>query len=180
MYTTPPAVAGNLYTQQVTVCWSKASRGMPEAELRAQCPPAFALSAAQLAQLAAENTYVTVILQEPGYTPKAAVVEHRPFLDKLAWGAVAVKFPKHAEGVVRYAYSWLHVGAPDRSNRPPLTCPIRLEDLVRVTYNGRSSWPDGQWRYEQTVFNVVLTEQPTPTMFLAAPARAITDLADLW
>jgi hypothetical protein len=82
-----------------------------------------------------------------------SVVEHRPFQEKLDWGAVAVKFPRQAEGVVRYTYSWLHVGAPDRSERPPLTCPIHPEELVRVTCNGRSAWPDGQWRYEQTAVN---------------------------
>ena len=180
MYTTPPAIAGNLYTQKVTVYWSKASRGMPEADLRAKCSSAFALTAAHLAQLAGENTFSAVLMREPGFESQGSVAEYLTFQDKLDWGAVAVKFPKNAEGVVRYTYSWLHVGAPDRSERPSLACPIRPEELVRVEYNGRSSWPDGQWRYEQTVFNVVLTERPTLEMFLAPPARMVTDLADLW
>jgi hypothetical protein len=180
MYTTPAAIAGAIYTQKVTVYWSKTSRGMPAADLRAKCPPAFALTDDQLAQLATENTYVVILMQEPGFAPQVAVTEHLTFQDKLDWGAVAVKFPKHAEGVVRYTYSWLHMGAPDRSGRPSLACPIRPEELVRVEYNGRSSWPDGQWRYEQTVFNIVLTARPTLAMFMAPPARVVTDLADLW
>lgn len=180
MYTTPQAIAGNIYTQKVTVYWSKAARGMPAADMRAKCPSAFALTAAQLAQLAAEHAHVAVLMQEPTFTPQVVVSTHPSFQDKLEWGAVTVKFPKNAECVVRYTYSWLATGAPDRSERPPIVCPIRPGELVRVEYNGRSSWPDGQWRYEQTVLNVVLTERQNIDMFLASPARAVTDLADLW
>ena len=79
----------------------------------------------------------------------------------------------------QYTYSTIHVGAPDRTPRPPLVCPLGLDELVRVAYNGRFSSPMGEWRYEHTIFNFILTERLAPEMFLAERVRQIEDLADL-
>ena len=69
--------------------------------------------------------------------------------------------------------------APDRTPRPPLVCPLGPDELVRVAYNGRFSSPMGEWRYEHTIFNFILTERLAPEMFLAERVRQIEDLADL-
>jgi hypothetical protein len=181
MYTTPKPILGALYAQKVTIYWSKAGRGMPDAGRRAHCPPAFVLSAGELTQLARTNTYSSIVMWErSAYAPEQTVETHFSFYDPHDWGAVAVKFPHNEGAVVRYTYSRVNVGAPDRSHRPPLSCPLGLDEVVRVTYNGRASWPLGAWRYEHTTFNFVLTERPTLEMFLAEPVRQITDLADLW
>lgn len=180
MYTTPTTIPGLLYAQQVTIYWSKTGRGMPEAGQRARCPLAFALSAGDLAHLARANTYSSIVMWgRSAYRPEQSVETHFRYYDPYDWGAVAVKFPHNEGAIVRYTYSTFHVGAPDRTPRPPLACPLGPDELVRVAYNGRFSSPLGEWRYEHTVFSFILTERPAPEMFLAEPVRQIEDLADL-
>lgn len=180
MYTTPKGIAGLLYAQKVVISWTKRSRGMPAANLRAQCPLAFPLTDAELTRLASKDTYSAILMREPNFTPERAIETHFAFYDPHDWGAVAVKFPHNTTAIVRYTYSNFDVGAPDRMPRPPVTCPLGLDELVRVEYNGRTAWKGDQWRYTHTIFAFVLTEQPTTTLFMTEPARWLVDLADLW
>jgi hypothetical protein len=180
MYSTPSGIAALLYAQRVTISWTKRSRGVSGANVRARCPHVFALTDVGLKQLASNNTYSSVLMREPNFTPEISIEPHFTFLDAHDWGAVAVKFPHNNSAIVRYTYSTFDVGAPDRSPRPPISCPLGLDELVRVEYNGRTARKGDEWRYTHTIFTFVLTEHPTATMFLAEPARRLVDLADLW
>jgi len=180
MYSTPSGISGLLYAQKVIITWTKRSRGVHGANLRARCAHAFALGDVEFTRLASSNTYSSVLMREPNFSPEPSIEMHFAFFDPHDWGAVAVKFPYNRSAIVRYTYSTFDVGAPDRSPRPPISCPLGPDELVRVEYNGRTAHKGDEWRYTHTIFSFVLTEQPTPTMFLAEPARRLVDLADLW
>ncbi len=49
-----------------------------------------------------------------------------------------------------------------------------------MKFNNRSTGPWGEWWYHLYGCNILRTDSPSAEMFLAEPAHAIVDLADLW
>ncbi len=169
-----------IYAQVVSVFWTKASRGMPNAALRNSCAISYIVPERNLEALATGERYSSITLHEhDNFRPRQSIEAYRT-MGKLDWGAVAVKHLNHDEALVRYQYASFLVGAPERGMRPPITCHIEQGQLVRVEHNGRfSEFGDG-WNYVRKVYNFVSTDVPTPTMFLAKPTHYLKDLAVLF
>ena len=88
-------------------------------------------------------------------------------------------FHNNDQVVVRIKHeSWQ--GAPNHSHQPAVKYELALDKLLRVKYNYRESWPEGEWSYHLSVFNILRTDTPSGEMFLAEPAKCIGDLAELW
>ena len=170
----------NVFVQRIMIFWTKESRGEPLASPRNLCPKSFELSATELERMVAERCYSEIVMREQDdFKPSQSI--QKPFpLDKLQWPSVSVKFPQNKGAIVRYEYSHVIGGAPDRSQRPAIVNELTLNKLVRVEFNGRSSWPCGEWYYQLQVFNILQTDKPSRIMFVAEPEKQISDLADLW
>jgi hypothetical protein len=168
-----------IYIQRVMIDWTAQSRGMPGAAKRNRCKISFPLADAEIQTLSAGEGYSNVVMREhDDFIPSQNIEAFRQKPGKPDVGALSIKrMPRKM--VVRYQYSWLHVGAPDRSHRPAITCEIKPGELARVEYNGRFSFPAGDWWYHYVIFNVVYTDQLAAESFLAEPNHHIRDMADL-
>lgn len=172
-------MSSNVFVQAITTFWTKASRGAPQAATRAQLPDAFALADIHLEQLLAGECYAQVIIHErDGFEPRSSVETFSPYY-RWRWRGVSIQFHNNDKVVVRYKHEpWQ--GAPDRSHQPVVKYELAPDKLLRVKYNYRESWPEGEWSYHLSVFNILRTESPSVEMFLAEPAKCIIDLAELW
>jgi hypothetical protein len=168
-----------LYIQRVIVIWTKESRGMPGAELRNRCPQNFRLSNVECHALTNEG-YILVIMREVDKFVPAHSIELYKQESKKELPAVTIRQPKNVTPVVKYEYNTYLVGAPDRSNRPAISCEVKPGELIRVKYNGRFSEPSNEWYYQLNVSNIVFANQVKPEMFMAKPDHVIEDMADLF
>lgn len=173
-------MSDRVFVQQVKVFWSKASRGAPLSTARNLCPDAFALSPTELAALVAGDCYSSVVMREQDrFSPNRTI---GAFSDgeRFQWPCVSVKFLNNQVPVVRYAYESRVEGAPNRLGRPPIVHQLTAGKLLQIQFNSRDSWPTGEWHYQLTTFNILLTETPSAEIFLASPDKTISDLEDLW
>jgi len=173
-------MSGKVFLQQVKVFWSKASRGAPLSTARNLCPEAFALSATELDALIAGDCYSDVVMRERDTFSPVRTIAPVSNRNRFQWPSVSVIFLNNQVPVVRYAYQSSVEGAPSRSGRPPIVHPLAAGRLLQIRFNGRDSWPTGEWHYQQTVFNILLTDAPSAEMFLATPEKCIDDIEDLW
>jgi hypothetical protein len=171
-------VAPSLYFQQVTIWWTKASRGMPQAAVRAQLPQCFPLSAAEIAALGAQGgIHAVTMREEEGFVPRADV-QSLPDKARLTVGAVTVE--TEDSGVhLRYRYTPM-VGAPDRSKRPPIEFMVASGQRARIIYNGRFSGYSIEWLYKLMVITVAVGIAPSAELFTAKPNHQVNDLAELF
>jgi hypothetical protein len=167
-----------LYFQHVTIWWTKASRGMPQAGVRAQLPHAVSLSPAELNALDPRGGVHTVTMrEEEGFTRR---VEMRPLPDKepIMVGAVTVT-PNEVGMRLRYRYTQM-IGAPDRSHRPPVEFDVAIGERARVTYNGRFSGYSIKWLYKLSVITAAVGIAPSADLFTGALDHRVEDLAELF
>lgn len=166
-----------LYVQHVTIWWTKASRGMPQARVRTQLLQAFPLMPAEISALGAGGIHLVTLREEDGFTPR---VEVRPLPDqgRISVGALAVQ--RTPEGIhLDYRYTGM-TGAPDRSHRPPIELDVAAGRRARVTYNGRFSGYGIEWLYKQSVITVAVGIRPSADLFTVTPDHCVEDLADLF
>src|SRR5688572_851750 len=133
-----------LYFQHIIIWWTKASRGMPGAKVRAQLPQSFLLTPAEIKGLGAGGIHTVTMREEECFVPKS---ELRPLPDKdrIEVGALTVQ-PIETGIHLRYRYTQM-IGAPDRSHRPPIEFDVALGRRARVAYNGRFSGYSIEWLY---------------------------------
>lgn len=76
-----------LYFQHVTIWWTKRSRGMPQAQTRAQLPQTYPLTAPEIALLGNGGIHLVTLREQQDFTPHSEV---RPLPDKarIVVGAV--------------------------------------------------------------------------------------------
>jgi hypothetical protein len=119
-----------VYLQRVVIYWTKKSRGMPGAAKRNSCKICYPILDNEIEALTAGESYSSVIIHESAkFTPRQTTEKFwRP--GKLDFETISIKRPA-GKVVVRYRYSTLFVGAPDRSHRPDISCEI-----------GRENWPE--------------------------------------
>jgi hypothetical protein len=173
-------MSSNVYVQAVYTIWTKASRGAPQAAARNQQPDAFALDDYHLEQLLAGECYAQVLIHErDGFRPRLSVEDFSPYL-RWRWPGVSIQFLNNDKAVVvRYKHeSWQ--GAPNRSHQPVVKYELLPDKLLRVKFNNRAVGAWGEWWYDLYVFNILRTESPSVDMFVAEPAKIISDLAELW
>lgn len=169
-----------IFVQVATTYWTKTSRGAPLSDKRNLLPEAFELTPSALSQLSAGECYSQVILREhEDFVPVHTVERFSPNR-RFQWPAVSISVSNKGDAVVRYQHDPVLEGAPRRSQRPAVSHELDVDRLLRVKYNSRTSWPTGEWRYEQTVFNILRTATPSVEMFTTEPEKYINDLADLW
>ena len=166
-----------LYFQHVNIWWTKASRGMPQAKVRAQLPRVFPLTPAEISALGAGGIHLVTLREEGGFTPRSEV---RPLSDKGLVSVGAVTVQRTPEGIhLDYRYTGM-TGAPDRSHRPPVELDVAVGRRARVTYNGRFSGYGIEWLYKLSVITVAVGIAPSAGLFTAAPDHSIEDLAELF
>ncbi len=172
-------MSSHVWVQVVSVIWTKASRGAPQAAARNQMPDAFAVDDYHLEQLLAGDCYAQVLIHErDGFEPRASVEAFSPRV-RWRWPGVAMQFLNNDKVVVRYKHgSWQ--GAPDRSHQPVVKYELAPEKPLRIKFNNRHTGPWNEWWYHLSVFNILRTENPSVEMFLAEPAKTFSDLAELW
>jgi hypothetical protein len=173
-------MSGNVFVQAISTIWTKASRGAPQAAARNQQPDAFALADYHLEQLLAGECYHHVVIHEDdGFRPRSSM---RAFTShtRWRWPGVSIQFLNSDKAVVvRYKHeSWQ--GAPNRSHQPVVKYELLPDKLLRVKFNNRDAGPWDEWWYHLHVFNILRTESPSVDMFVAEPAKCISDLAELW
>lgn len=168
----------NLYAQEIILFWTKASRGAPLSVVRNKCAKAFVLSEQELSQLINTDCHSRVRMDESQSFSPYQTIETDGFDS-----SISAKFlnsdADHNTITVKYEFSRFG-GAPDRSHRPPISYTLTPDKLLRIQFNQRHSWPAGGWQYQLTVFNLLLTNQPSLTMFMTEPVKTISDLEDLW
>ena len=167
-----------VYFQRVSINWTKESRGMPLAAKRNSCNICFPISDEEVRILTAGKSYSSISMGEKSFTPHQTT-ERFLQSEKLDFETVSIKRPR-GKIIVRYHYSTVFVGAPDRSNRPDISCEILPEELVRIEYNGRFSEPILGWVYHRVIYNIVFTSQLTTGSFVAEPNHFIQDMAQLF
>jgi len=172
-------MSSNVFVQAVSAIWTKASRGAPQAAARTQLPDAFALADYHFEQLLAGECYAQVMIHErDGFRPCSSV-EAFPSYARWRWPGVSVQFFNNDKAIVRYKHETWY-GAPNRSRQPAVKVELAPDKLLRVKFNNRDVGPWGEWWYRLHVFNILRTENPSVEMFLTEPAKAISDLAELW
>lgn len=166
-----------LYFQHVTIWWTKRSRGMPQAQTRAQLPRAYSLSAAEIALLGNGGIHLVTLAEQEDFTPHREV---RPLPDKTRIGVGAVTARATATGAhLSYRYNGL-VGAPDRSHRPPVEFDVALGRRARVAYNGRFSGYGVEWIYKLSVVTIAVGIAPGVELFTHTPHHNVEDLVELF
>ena len=174
-------MSSHVFVQAISTIWTKASRGAPQAAARNQQPDAFALADYHLDQLLAGECYAKVLIHErDGFKPRASVEDFFSPHFRWRWPGVSIQFLNNDKAVVvRYKHeSWQ--GAPNRSHQPVVKVELVSDKLLRVKFNSRDAGPWDEWWYHLHVFNILRTESPSVEMFLAEPAKIITDPAELW
>lgn len=173
-------MSSNVFVQTVSTIWTKASRGAPQAAVRNQLPDAFALADIHLEQLLAGECYAQVIIHErDGFKPRASVEDFFSPDFRWRWPGVAIQFLNNDKVIVRYKHeAWQ--GTPNRSHQPAVKYELASDKLLRVKFNYRTAGAWGEWWYHLYLFNILRTESPSVDMFLAEPAKIISDLAELW
>src|SRR4051812_38717365 len=167
-----------VYFQHVTIWWTKRSRGMPGAKVRAQLPQSFALKPAEIASFGPEGgIHLVTMREEEGFVPHAEV-SPLPDKDHIPVGAVTVQ-PSDAGVDLRYRYTSM-IGAPDRSHRPPVEFEVAWGRRARIVYNGRFSGYGIEWLYKLSVITVAVGIAPSAGMFMVAPDHKVEDLAELF
>ncbi|MBX2999457.1 MAG: hypothetical protein KF893_13155 [Caldilineaceae bacterium] len=170
----------SIFVQVVTTYWTKTSRGAPLSDRRNQLPDAFELTPSALSKLSTGECYSQIIMREyEDFVPVHTVERFSPNR-RFQWSAVSISVLNNNVPVVRYQHDPVLEGAPRRSQRPAVSHELDVNRLLRVKYNSRTSWPTGEWRYEQIVFNILHTAIPSVEMFTIEPEKYINDLADLW
>ena len=167
----------NIFIQHVIVGWTKASRGAPLSTVRNACEKAFPLTNSELEKLVTEPSYSIIMMHEGSeFHPYQQVRDG----STNAW-PVSIKQTKKDTATIRYKFS-AYMGAPSRSNRPPIKYPLPMNSLLRVEFNSRDAFyiPQGKWQYYLHTFNIMHTKQPSTTMFMTEPTKTISDLEDLW
>jgi hypothetical protein len=131
-----------------------------------------------LEQLLAGECYAQVLIHErEGFKPLASVQAFPPYT-RWRWPGVSIQFFNNDKAIVRYKHeSWY--GAPNRSRQPAVKYELAPDKLLRVKFNNRDAGPWDEWWYHLHVFNILRTENPSVDMFLAEPAKCISDLAEL-
>jgi hypothetical protein len=173
-----PSEEPPLFFQHVTIWWTKASRGMPQAQVRAQLPHAFALTPAEINALGPTGgVHVVTMREEEGFIPRSEML---PLSDKerITVGAVTVQ-PSEVGVHLRYRYTQM-IGAPDRSHRPPIEFEVAAGHRACVAYNGRFSGYSIEWLYKLSVITLAVGIAPSADLFTGAPHHTIEDLADLF
>jgi hypothetical protein len=150
---------------------------MPQAQLRAQLPHAYPLTAAEIDALGAGGVHLVTLREEEKFAPQ---VEVRPLPDKARMKVGAVTVQPLAAGIhLHYRYTGM-VGAPDRSHRPPIEFDMAPGRRARFSYNGRFSGYSIEWRYQLTVITVAVGIPPSAGLFTVAPDHIVEDLAELF
>lgn len=173
-------MSSNVFVQAINTFWAKASRGAPQAAARNQVSDAFVLADIHLEQLLAGECYAQVLIHEDfGFRPRSSVQEFTSNI-RWRWPGVSIQFRTNDKAVVvRYKHeSWQ--GYPNRSHQPVVKYELAPDKLLRVKFNNRTTGAWGEWWYHLNVFNILRTESPSVEMFLAEPAKLISDLAELW
>ena len=166
-----------LYIQQVTIWWTKASRGMPQAQVRAQVPHTYPLAPEELRELGTGGIHRLTLREEEGFAPHGEV-HALPSITRITVGAVT--FEPTATGVhLRYRYNSM-LGAPDRSHRPPIALDVVRGRRVRIAYNGRFSGYSIEWLYKLEVITVTVGIPLSADLFTVAPDHTLEDLAELF
>jgi hypothetical protein len=166
-----------LYVQHVTIWWTKASRGMPLAGVRAQLPQTLPLAPAEIKALGMGGIHLVTMREEETFNPKIEL-QPLPHKDRFQVGALTVQC---MEGGVHLAYRYTSMtGAPDRSHRPPIALEVMTGKLARIAYNGRFSGYSIEWLYKLSVITVAVGIPPSTDLFTLAPDHNIEDLADLF
>ena len=183
-----------LVVQAIEVWWTKEARGEPLATPRNRLPEIFELPFKSFPPKPATPGYIRHDLswgeanefQKP-LSEKVEVLEfsgeikNRLLNFRLVGDSMKVGFERsygaRPQGNVLFNYTRL--GAPAR------TVPLEIFTLQagewgQVRYNGRFSW-NTAWKYEKWVYNIGLFQPPVSAgCFQGSPARAYSNLADLW
>lgn len=151
---------------------------MPQAQVRAQLPQAFPLTAAEINALGSTGgIHLVTLREEEQFSPH---IELRPLPNRehIPVGAVTVRV--HDAGVhLRYRYR-KSSGAPDRSHRPPIEFEVVSGRRARIAYNGRFSGYGIEWLYRLSVVTIAVGIAPGVDLFTGEPDHKVEDLAELF
>ncbi len=171
----------NFIVQEISVIWTKDSRGGKNASLRNAVP--LALPLVNLPSVTGDDLTVihakSIYHENEQFKPPTPQITAKPVSagSKLYFPGIRIKFaPQNAE--ITYTYSSTAVGAPTRYPASK-TVTINMGEWARVMFNGRFGW-DAEWSYKQTVLNIGMCENVERGAFLGEPPHIIRDMADLW
>ena len=162
-----------LVVQLVTICWTKATRGAPLSNLRAELPRAFAIDGAPAACRVQRHG----IAEWDGFAPAPVQLES---LAALPGSVGVLRVAPHKDGVLSLGI----LGTPFSGQPPRRAIPDAITLLpgqwARLVLNARHTSSRGQY-YCETVFNVAWGEAIARDCFLAGAADHVLDLkADLF
>lgn len=157
--------ADGLVVQEVTVNWTKASRGGAAARVRNACPVAFPLAEGAL-------WHGLTMDEERGFAPTAVFADYLPdrVLAQLNVEADDRRLTLHPR--------MDPVGMPTRHRRPPRRS-LDPGQWIRWQVNYRLSADHG-WSYRLITWNVGLRGSWASGLFLGEPDVTVAELADLW
>lgn len=172
--TVPPVVI----IQEITVWWTKMTRGARGAVLRRAVPEALLIPAAVVP--ANEPTYVHHVVRydeaNDFRAPLSSDVRVQELKGVIHEHNIAASLD---DGKLRVDVAW-GWGAPLRHpTRSVLN--LAIGEWGRVRFNYRTSGYDDPWRYALWIFNIGLIAVPAPNVFQATqPLKCYSNLADLW
>lgn len=170
-----------IVVQEISVTWTKLSRGGQNAHLRNQVKEGFALPA--IPKPEAANTLIrhTIKVDEAeqfdAERNQRVEVQEFSLTKKPMVGAVRLTLTEDKLAAI-YTYSPSSVGAPARDPRAKTVLILTPGTWGRIVYNGRFGW-DSEWWYRKTVLNIGYFDEAPKKVFLEKPPHLFTDLANL-
>lgn len=151
---------------------------MPQAQVRAQLPNAYALSPAQIKALGPTGgVHLITLCEEENFMPKHEI---KPLPDTASFPIGALNLQRNTNGVhLIYRYT-TKTGAPNRSHRPPIELDVPTGRRARIMYNGRFSGYSIEWLYKLSTITVTVGISTNQELFTAEVHSIIEDLADLY
>ena len=167
-----------LIVQRIITEWSKAFRGGDEAGRRNATPEALLLPPVRDAS-ANYLFYDNRFLERNCFRHDANLAEST-LLQQLRIEPLVLSIAADTIKAT-FAWSWHHCGAPVR--KPQELFRLTLGEWGQFVVNGRfgaQSTAGREWGYHKTVFNIALTPEFIPTLFVdSAPHSHVSLLASL-
>ncbi len=167
-----------LIVQRIITAWTKASRGGADAGRRNATPESLLLPQVRDANVKClyhDNRFLERNRFRHDADLAESTLQQQLRIEPLVLSIAADTI------TARFVWSWHHCGAPERKSQDLFR--LTLGEWGRFIVNGRfgaESTAGREWGYHKTVFNIALTPEFIPTLFVdSVPHSQVSLLAAL-